>query len=84
MKEAIWRERARRLLIAKYFEPAERISLYTLVDLPIPNEDEITRDASFTSSTAAREKGREARFRLTVVSGAFRSRRFTRRLRELP
>jgi len=68
MKDPIWRERARRLLIAKYFEPAERIALYTLVGLPIPNEDEITRDASFTSPTAAREKGREARFRLTVVS----------------
>jgi putative restriction endonuclease len=68
MKEATWRERARRLLIAKYFEPAERIALYTLVGLPIPNEDEISRDANFTSLTAAREKGREARFRLTVVS----------------
>ena len=53
MKDPVWRERARRLLIAKYFEPAERISLYTLVDLPIPNDDEINAaDASFTSSIA--------------------------------
>ena len=67
MDDPIWRASARRLLIAKYFEPAERIALYTLVGLAIPNEDEIMRDASFTSPSAAREQGREARFRLTVV-----------------
>jgi putative restriction endonuclease len=68
MSNPAWRVQARRLLIAKYFEPAERIALYTLVGLPIPTEDEIARDASFTSSNAARETGREARFRLTVVA----------------
>ena len=62
-----WREKAQRLLIAKYFESAERIALYTLAGLPIPSEDEIARDARYTP-TEARQQGREARFRLTVVA----------------
>jgi putative restriction endonuclease len=65
-KQPAWREKARRLLIAKYFEPAERVALYTLVGLPIPAEDEIARDAK--SPTEARREGREARFRLNVVA----------------
>lgn len=68
LMDPIWREQARRLLIAKYFEPAERIALYTLVGLSIPSEDQIVRDAEYTSPTDARKQGREARFRLTVVS----------------
>jgi putative restriction endonuclease len=63
-----WRTQARRVLIAKYFEPAERIGLYTLVGLPVPSDDEIARDATPATSDEAREKGREARFRLTVVA----------------
>ncbi len=65
--DPVWREKARRLLIAKYFEPAERIALYTLAGLPIPSEDEIDRDAHYTTNEA-QQKGREARFRLTVVA----------------
>lgn len=68
VKDPAWRGKARRLLIAKYFEPAERIALYTLVGLPIPSEDEIARDASQTAPAEARQKGRETRFRLTVVA----------------
>ncbi|HEX8835053.1 MAG TPA: HNH endonuclease, partial [Abditibacteriaceae bacterium] len=53
-------------LIAKYFVDAgERAALYDLVGLPIPPDDIVEADARFYE--AARERGREARFRLTVV-----------------
>jgi putative restriction endonuclease len=68
LNDPVWREQARRLLIAKYFEPAERIALYTLVGLAVPAEDEITRDANYTLPTEARKEGRETRFRLTIVA----------------
>jgi putative restriction endonuclease len=63
-----YREKARRILIAKYFEPEERVSLYTLVGLPISKEDEIRADANYQSPEEAQNKGREARFRLTVAA----------------
>jgi putative restriction endonuclease len=62
------RDKARRILIAKYFQPEERVALYTLVGLPIPSEDQIARDATFTASAVASGQGREARFRLNIVA----------------
>jgi putative restriction endonuclease len=56
----------RRLLIAKYFAgPGERTSLYQLVGLTVPPETIVREDARLYE--AARERGREGRFRLTVV-----------------
>lgn len=61
-----FRERLRRVLIAKYFIDAnERAALYNLVGLPIPPEEVVQADASLYE--AAQERGREARFRLSVV-----------------
>jgi putative restriction endonuclease len=61
-----FRERLRRVLIAKYFVDAnERAALYNLVGLPIPPEEVVQADASLYE--AAQERGREARFRLSVV-----------------
>lgn len=65
-QDADFRERLRRVLIAKYFiDASERAALYTLVGLPIPPDDIVKADAKLYE--AARERGREARFRLTVV-----------------
>jgi putative restriction endonuclease len=61
------REQARRILIAKYFQPQERLALYSLVGLPIPSEEQIDRDAQYESEEPAK-KGRETRFRLNVVA----------------
>ena len=56
----------RRLLIAKYFAgPGERTSLYQLVGLTVPPETIVREDARLYE--AARERGREGRFRLSVV-----------------
>jgi putative restriction endonuclease len=68
IKDPASRNKARRILIAKYFRPAERIALYTLVGLPVPKEEEIAADADYKGTADARKQRREARFRLTVVS----------------
>jgi putative restriction endonuclease len=67
-RDPAWREKARRILIAKYFEPEERVALYALVGLPVPHEDGIARDANYSSAGEAEKTGREARFRLNVVA----------------
>ena len=56
----------RRVLIARYFtDPGERAALYDLVGLPVPPDDVVKADAKLYEES--RERGREARFRLTVV-----------------
>jgi putative restriction endonuclease len=61
-----FRKQLRRVLIARYFtDPAERAALYGLVRLPVPPDDVVKADAKLYE--ADRERGREARFRLTVV-----------------
>lgn len=67
-QDPAWRDQARRVLIAAYFEPEERVSLASLLGLPIPTEAEVQRDAAYPDPDAAARRGREARFRLHVVS----------------
>jgi putative restriction endonuclease len=67
-QDAAFREKARRILIAKYFQPEERVALCAMVGLPVPKEDEVARDAAYASTEEARKTGREARFRLNVVA----------------
>jgi putative restriction endonuclease len=62
------REKGRRILIAKYFQPEERVSLYSLFGMTIPSDDEIAHDAAYRSPDEAVKRGREIRFRLSVVS----------------
>jgi putative restriction endonuclease len=58
---------ARRLLVSTYFEPPERVALYTALGMPVPTDDVLRSDAK-AASDAAVEQGREARFRIRVVS----------------
>ena len=62
-----FRQRARELLIAKYFRPEERAALYALCGLAIPSEDEIALKADYQPLEDAKRKGREARFRVNVL-----------------
>jgi len=62
------REKARHLLIAKYFRPFEQIALYEMIGLPVPSQQEIERSAAYRSPEDARMAGREARFRIRVVT----------------
>jgi putative restriction endonuclease len=62
------REQARRILITRYFNPEERLALYALVGMPVPSEEVIEEDAGHAASQEASERGRDARFRLSVVA----------------
>lgn len=68
VKNPVYREKARRILIATYFEPAERVALYTAFGLPIPPDDQIVKDAAYKAPDEAKQQGRETRFRLNVVA----------------
>jgi putative restriction endonuclease len=63
-----FREEARRVLLCKYFPPDERVALCALLELPVPSEDEAASALEHKSPEEAEQKGREARFRLKVVS----------------
>ena len=67
-KDPAYREKARRVLIATYFQPDERVALFTLLGMPIPTDDQIEQDANYCSPEEAKQKGREARFRLNIVA----------------
>jgi putative restriction endonuclease len=66
-RDPSFREQARYLLIAKYFPEEERAALYSLCNLEVPDEDEIARHAEYQPLIAAKEKGRDARFRIVVL-----------------
>jgi putative restriction endonuclease len=68
LRDAAFREKARRILIANYFQHEERIALCAMVGLPVPRDDDAALDAAYSSPEEARKKGREARFRLNVVA----------------
>jgi putative restriction endonuclease len=66
LQDTVFRSKARRILIATYFtDPGERAALYALVGIPVPSDDVVKSDARFYRED--KDRGREARFRLTVV-----------------
>ncbi len=66
LHDPAFRKQLRRVLIARYFtDPTERAALYDLVGLPVPPDDVVRADAKLYAES--RDRGREARFRLTVV-----------------
>jgi putative restriction endonuclease len=67
-KDPASRDKARRILIGRYFQPDERVALYALVGIPLPRDEQIAQDAAYKSPEEAQKKGREARFRLSVVA----------------
>jgi putative restriction endonuclease len=68
LEDPVARDRARHLLVAKYFRPSERIALYEMIGLPVPDRSDIESNASYKSPEEARMAGREARFRMRVVA----------------
>jgi putative restriction endonuclease len=63
-----FRTDARRVLICTYFPPDERVGLCSLLDLPVLDDDEIAAASAHRSPEDAEKRGREARFRIQVVS----------------
>jgi putative restriction endonuclease len=68
VREPVSRDRARKIIVAKYFQPGERLGLYALIGMPIPTDDGIARDANYQGPEDALQQGREARFRLSIVA----------------
>jgi putative restriction endonuclease len=68
LDDRTFREEARRVLICKYFPPDERVALCSLLDLPVPSEDEVASASVHRLPEEAEQRGREAQFRLKVVS----------------
>lgn len=62
------RDQARRLLVARYFQPTERPGLYTLLGMDVPSDEQIVADGQIGETSAAQTRGRVARFRLDVVA----------------
>jgi putative restriction endonuclease len=48
------RDKARRVLIAKYFQPHERTALYTLVGMLVPSDEQIEWDVNYLSPEEAK------------------------------
>lgn len=72
LREPVFREQAKRLLIATdpYFRPAERLSLYAMFGIkPEPSSQAREQAALYKASV---ERGREARFRIDVVVVAYK------------
>ena len=68
LEDSANREKARHVLIAKYFRPSEQIALYEMIGLPVPSRQEIEQNAAYKSPEEARMAGREAQFRIRVVT----------------
>lgn len=66
--DTTFRDKARRTLISTYFQEEERIAFYSLLDLPIPTDDELASIVNQQPPEAAIERGRESRFRLNIVA----------------
>lgn len=63
-----FRAEARRVLISRYFPSNEWPGLCTLLGIPVPTDEEVVRASRHQSPDEANRKGREARFRLQVIS----------------
>ncbi len=66
-KDPTLRDKARRILIEKYFQPTERLALYSLVDLSASSGTDKIAEATDEKVYYVKQQGREARFRLAVI-----------------
>jgi putative restriction endonuclease len=66
-QDAGFRSLARRTIIAKYFQPHERLTLYGLVGIEPPPEDIIAADAQRFESPGDLERKRDAKFGFRVL-----------------
>lgn len=68
--DPVFRQEARRRIVATYFPPDEQVALYAALGMPVPSSDEL---ASVRQDQAAYKaqlhRGRDARFKVSVISG---------------
>jgi len=62
-----FRRQARLILVMTYFQPLEQVALASLLNLDVPSQNVVSEHLPDLNEESAAQKGREARFRLTVV-----------------
>ena len=68
LSDPAMRRKARTALVERYFRPSEQVALRTILGLRAPVPEELEPQAAYSSVAEARNAGREARFRVTVVA----------------
>jgi putative restriction endonuclease len=65
-----FRQEARRRIVATYFPPAEQVALYAALGMPVPSSDELAAVRQDQAAYKAQlHRGRDARFKVSVISG---------------
>lgn len=65
-----FRLEARRRIVATYFPPAEQVALCAALGIPMPSSDEVAEVRQDQAAYKAQlSRGRDARFKVSVVSG---------------
>ena len=65
-----FRQEARRRIVATYFPPDEQVALYAALGMPVPSSDELAVVHQDKAAYDAQlHRGRDARFKVTVISG---------------
>ena len=65
-----FRQAARRRIVATYFPPDEQVALYAALGMPVPSSDELAAVRQDQAAYKAQlHRGRDARFKVSVISG---------------
>ena len=65
-----FRQEARRRIVATYFPPDEQVALYAALGMPVPSSEELTAVRQDQAAYKAQlHRGRDARFKVSVISG---------------
>ena len=65
-----FRQEARRRIVATYFPPDEQVALYAALGIPVPPSDELAAVRQDQAAYKAQlSRGRDARFKVSVISG---------------
>jgi putative restriction endonuclease len=67
-----FRQEARRRIVATYFPVAEQVALYAALGMPVPSSEELTVVSQDQAAYKAQlSRGRDARFKVSVISGYY-------------
>ena len=65
-----FRQEARRRIVATYFPPDEQVALYAALGMPVPSSEELAAVRQDQAAYKAQlHQGRDARFKVSVISG---------------
>jgi putative restriction endonuclease len=65
-----FRQEARRRIVPTYFPPDEQVALYAALGMPVPSSDEFDEVRQDQAAYKAQiHRGRDARFKVSVISG---------------